>query len=160
MAEGVLLSNIMPTPKLTKNLSALRDFLLSEGELDKDRVCSQFKIAEADYEPTLRRLQKAYPELGLEFDDEEPTVTPATTPEPVVYKLKGDDAFLRELEVISEKPGQIILAIKTPKELVTIIIKGQPVEVDLLHLRKQPATFTQYGLSVARLIELAELAKA
>lgn len=142
-------------PKPTNNrLSAIRQFLIDAGTLDKDAVLSAFKMKESDYEPTLRQLQAAYPsEFDFEFDDEEEERTPTK------YKLQTDAKFLKDLEIVSEKDGLVVLQISRPKDLVTIVVKGKTVEVDLIRLRELNPETAQHGVKVSRLIELAELAK-
>jgi hypothetical protein len=138
-----------------KRLASIRDFLLDAGTLDKDALMSKFKIAEADYEPILRQLRATYPdEFNFEFDDD-----PTEQPVEPVYKLKGTGAFLKDLEVVSRTDKTVVLAVKAPKDLVTIVVKGKTVEVDLLRLRELPPTSIQHGVEVSRLIQLAELAK-
>lgn len=142
-------------PKPTNNrLSAIRQFLIDSGTLDKDAILKAFKMKESDYEPTLRQLQAEYPnEFNFEFDDEEEERTP------IKYKLQTDTKFLKDLEIVSEKDGLVVLQVSRPKDLVTIVVKGKTVEVDLIRLRELNPETVQHGVKVSRLIELAELAK-
>lgn len=142
----------MPKPT-NKRLSDLREYLIEIGTLDKEAIMSKFKLSEADYEPALRQLREKYPdEFDFEFDDE-------TTPPVTAYKLKGEGAFLKDLEVVSQREGLVVLEVKRPKDLVTVVVRGATVTVDLLRLRELPPTSIQHGVEVRRLIELAELAK-
>lgn len=141
----------MPKPT-NKRLADIRQFLIEAGTLDKDAILKAFKMKESDYEPTLRQLQAEYPsEFDFEFDEEERT--------PVKYKLQTDTRFLKDLEVVSEKDGLVVLQISRPKDLVTIVVKGKTIEVDLIRLRELNPETVQHGVKVSRLIELAELAK-
>ena len=142
----------MPKPT-NKRLADIRQFLLEAGTLDKDAILKAFKMKESDYEPTLRQLQAEYPsEFDFEFDEEEERT-------PVKYKLQTDTKFLKDLEVVSEKDGLVVLQISRPKDLVTIVVKSKTVEVDLIRLRELNPETVQHGVMVSRLIELAELAK-
>ena len=141
----------MPTPT-NKRLADIRQFLIEAGTLDKDDILKAFKMKESDYETTLRQLQAEYPsEFDFEFDEEERT--------PGKYKLQTDTRFLKDLEVVSEKDGLVVLQISRPKDLVTIVVKGKTIEVDLIRLRELNPETVQHGVKVSRLIELAELAK-
>jgi hypothetical protein len=75
------------------------------------------------------------------------------------FYLKNDTGILQELELVKNTDTVVIFVIKEPKDLVTILIKGKPVEVDLVQLRK-PTAGPMHGLSIERLILLAEAAKA
>ena len=138
-----------------KKLPAIREYLLEVGTLDQDALMKKFKLSEANYEPTLRQLNDAYPgEFNFEFDDEEPVAPVEPT-----YKLKGDGPFLKDLEVVSRSGKTVVLALAVPKDLVTIVVKGKTVEVDLFRLRELPPASVQHGVEVSKLIQLAELAK-
>ena len=77
-------------------------------------------------------------------------------------RLRDADGLLHETEVFSHS-GQFgyIVQIPVPKDLRTVYIKGQPVEVDFLELQRAPEGNTVVnGLPVSnqKLITLAELA--
>lgn len=140
-----------------KKLQSIREYLLEARTLDKDAVLTKFKLSESDYEPTLRQLNAAFPdEFNFEFEDDPSDVEPSVEP---AYKLKGDGPFLKDLEVVSRSGKTIVLTLAVPKDLVTIVVKGKTVEVDLLRLRTLPPNSIQHGVEVSRLIALAELAK-
>lgn len=82
--------------------------------------------------------------------------------EPKVPKVKFRDAsgIIRDLEVIREKDGVIYVQDAVVRDLVTVIIKGKPVEVDCEVLRNlPPTTLTEYGCTAGALLSIAEHAR-
>lgn len=80
-----------------------------------------------------------------------------TTPIPEKFKLRQPDGTTVELEVFSRHPvhGYFLRHI-LPKDIRTLIIKGKPMEVDLLPLRRDPDGMTN-GIANSKLLAAAEL---
>lgn len=136
----------------SKKLAEIRDYYLEGGDTDSEVVIEQFGLSgEEELAGYQIGLRQKYPN---DFPD------PAEEPEPEFsYFLKQDTGLLQELEVVKNKNGVLVFSVKEPKDLVTIMVKGKPVEVDLVKLRKLPTGATEHGLPVARLIELAEISR-
>lgn len=71
-------------------------------------------------------------------------------------RFKNEDGHMVELETLSysDKWGTVYV-LKEEKELVTVTVKGQPVEVDLVKLRRDPDGMTN-GYANSKLMILAE----
>lgn len=134
----------------TKKLAQLRQTLLDAGEVNHDALQEQFKITRPELDEFLIALAKEYPD---EFDGVD------SAPATVEYKLKDENNILHDLEVFRERDNLIVLQRKLPKDLVTIIVRGEAVEIDLYRLRQMRPDEVQHGVTVARLIELGEAAK-
>ncbi len=100
------------------------------------------------------RLKVKYPDL---YAADEPETVEAEEEESYTYFLK-EDGILRELELAHTKNNKLIFSVKAPKDLVTLMIKGKPVEVDLIDLAKYPGD-SPHGVVNSKLIELAQLAR-
>jgi hypothetical protein len=85
---------------------------------------------------------------------------PAAAPAAATYCLRRPDGTVAALEVIASKNGTVVLEEPRLKDLVTIIVKGETVTVDLIELRAGSPGRALHGTTAARLIEMAELAKA
>ena len=80
-------------------------------------------------------------------------------PAPATYRLRKPDGTVSTLEVVASRNGTVVLEEPRPTDKVTIMLKGQPVVVDLIELRANPLKKV-LGVEAVRLIEMAELAKA
>lgn len=147
-------------------LAALRDYFVEGGSTEEADVMEFLDTTSTEVvDEYAAALKKKYPE---DFPSDEIAAIAA-----VNYPSKDDmknlreastfflksDGLLKELEVLKQKDGRTIFEIKEPKDLVTILIKGQPVEVDLIKLRKIDSSESVHGIAVGLLIGLAELAK-
>lgn len=81
-------------------------------------------------------------------------------PLPVV-RYRESTGILRELEVIKEKDGVIYVQDKVERDLVTLMIKGEPVTVDCNELRALPpqSVVEPHGRTAIQLLQAAELAR-
>jgi len=78
---------------------------------------------------------------------------------PTTYRLRKPDGTVAALELVASKNGTVVLQEPVPTDKVTVLVKGKPVTVDLIELAKYP-TDSPHGVPNAKLIELAELARA
>ena len=136
----------------SKKLTELRDYYLAGKDTETDVVIETFGFSgteefEAYLEGLRQKFPNDFPALEAEEDQE------------YTYFLKTDAGLLQELEIFKNKKNVIVFAAKEPKDLVSILLRGKTVEVDLIKLRKLPDGATEHGLPVARLIALAEIAK-
>jgi hypothetical protein len=76
------------------------------------------------------------------------------------FIFRQDNGVDLELEVVKETSKAIVLGVPKVKIPVTIILRGNPLEVDLAELRALPGNAERHGVPVARLIVLAEAAQA
>lgn len=142
-----------------KKLSALRDFVFDQGEFDDDAVAKFLEIPVTEVHAISDQLRREYPDDFGAPDEPEPEAASEQPAEPPVYQLVDEHNLLKDLEVVRVKGSRVILRLKEPKDLVTLIVKGETVEVDLIRLRKLKSDDVLHGVTVARLIELAEIAK-
>lgn len=132
-----------------KKLESLREHYNTGGTVDPEEVTELFGFANtAELDAHIERLRSKYPDEFPPIEDE-----------PYTYFLKGDGNLLQEMEMVKNKNNVLIFAVKEPKEPVKLIIKGKPLEVDLVKLRKLGPNALAHGLPAAQLIELAELAQ-
>lgn len=138
-------------------LAALREYFIDGGSTEEADVMEFLDTTSVEVvDEYAAALKKKYPE---DFPSEQdPSFTGETTFAEAAFYLKSD-GLLKELSLVKVKGGRTILEIKEPKDLVTILVKGQPVEVDLLKLRRMDLSETVHGVAVGLLIGLAELAK-
>lgn len=137
----------------SKKLAELRMYYLDGGDTDPAAVVEKFGLSDEDeLSAYLEGLRQKYPDDFPPLPGEEPE-------EEFTYFLKTEGNLMQELELVRSKKNVLVFVAKEHKELVTIILKGKPVEVDLVKLRKLPASATEHGLPVSRLIELAQLAQ-
>lgn len=137
----------------SKKLAELRTYFLDGGSTDEEDVMSFLGTEdEGEMQAYIDALREKYPQ-DFGGDSEE-----AEEKSELSYQLKGENNVLHDLEVLKVKNGRVILQIKEPKDLVTLMIKGKPVEVDLIQLAKYPGD-SPHGVLNSKLLELAELAK-
>ena len=87
---------------------------------------------------------------------------PSTVSVDKVFKffLQKENNTVEEIEQVSQKGTTIIFKKVIPKELVTVLLKGEEHTVCLLDLkRRNPEEITDFGISVSNLILIAEAAK-
>lgn len=135
----------------SKKLAELRTYYLDGKDADPDTVIEAFELAnQEELEAYLEGLRQKFPE---DF----PAV-PGEAEEQYTYFLKGDNNLLQELEIFRNKKGVILFTVKEPKDMVTLVIKGKTITVDLIQLAKYPQD-TPHGVTNARVIEMAEIAR-
>lgn len=78
------------------------------------------------------------------------------------FRFIDEHNHVHDLEVVKETGSAIFLRKPVKRELVTVLVKGKPVEVDLLELRKAPANAVhpKHGVANSALLALGEIAKA
>lgn len=131
-------------------LQALRTYFLEGGDSEEEAVMEQLKTKKSSTVAAYIEALKA--KFPKDFGAEDEVNAEAS------YFLKDENNVLVELEVFKQKGDKTIFAIKEPKELVTLIIKGVATELDLYQLRKLPVDTERYGVRVGQLIALATLA--
>lgn len=166
-----------------KKLEALREYFIEGGSTEEADVMEQIGTEDADVmQVYIDTLRQRFPEDfggdpvdaedGDDDDDEEDFFKvpapeedlPVTSPVKVaqepkaLYQFKDDNNVVHDLEVLRIKDNRIILQLAQPREEVTLVVKGRTVTVDLIQLRKNPDAIS-YGVTHAKLIALAELAK-
>jgi hypothetical protein len=107
--------------------------------------------------------------IGVEVEDTETIsayiaaakkrLAPAEKAEPAIYQLKDEAGLLHTLEVVKQKGSRIILELPVVKDIVTVVIRGEKVPVDLEVLRKLDPNSFHREVLVSTLIAVAELAK-
>lgn len=132
----------------TKKLNALREYFINEGSPEAEDVMAQLGITdEAVMDGYIAALKVKWPK---DFDAD--YVEPEETEDEFTFWLLNDNNTLSEIEKTKEKNGKVIFSLKEPHEYVDIVVAGEVQNVDLIKLRKDPATN-------ARLIAAAELAQ-
>jgi hypothetical protein len=95
---------------------------------------------------------------------ETPAGPTPTTGKPTQYRFRDDNGLSTDLVVVHDKNGVVILEKKPVAELVTVTLKGTPVELNLTNLRTLPAGDTVQTIvgeyPVATLLVIADAAKA
>lgn len=151
-----------------KRLAALRDFVIQEGGYDYEDVGEFLQIFDRNELKEIGdQLRQVYPEDFGDVDEdpdededgEDAEEEVAEKSRVVQYSLVNDRNFLENLEIVRETAERVILRKSVPKDLVTVIVKGEQVTVDLIKLRSIKPDEVMHGVTVARLIELAEIAK-
>jgi len=157
-------------------LVALHEYLVKGGSPEQIDVAKQIGADPDDVEEVdayVEALKARWPDT---YGDSEPEsaapakkaakkVAKAVPPVPAApsnatYRLRRPDGTVAALEVIASKNGTVVLEEPRPKDLVTLIVKGDTVTVDLIELRAGSPGRVLHGTTAARLIEMAELAKA
>ena len=148
-----------------KKLADLRDYFLKGGSTEADDILSFLETEDEEVmESYIAELKTTYPD---DFGPKKKKAAAAKSPEPdpVVEEQRFflKDALtglVTELEVSKQKPSKTTFVVKEPKELVNILLRGQITTIDLYQLNKLPDTSEHLGVPVAKLKQLAELAKA
>lgn len=138
-------------------LAALHKHLVKGGsqeQADVAKVIGEDVDDEAAVEAYVEALKAKWPKIYGE-----PEAAAPTDAAPATYRLRKPDGTVAALEVVASKNGTVVLEEPRPKDPVTIMLKGQPVVVDLIELRANPLKKV-LGVEAVRLIEMAELAKA
>lgn len=151
-------------------LAALHEYLVKGGSPEQEDVAKQIGEDvddEAAVEAYVEALKAKWPDI---YGEPAKPATPAPKPaakkaakqaQPALatYRLRKPDGTVAALEVVASKNGTVVLEEPRPTDKVTIMLKGQPVVVDLIELRANPLKKV-LGVEAVRLIEMAELAKA
>ena len=143
-------------------LAALHDYLVNGGSPEQEDVAKQIGEDvddEAAVEAYVEALKAKWPKVYGKPAAPAPKAVKQAPPAPATYRLRKPDGTVAALEVVASKNGTVVLEEPRPTDKVTVILKGQPVEVDLIELRANPLKQV-HGVEAHRLIEMAELAKA
>lgn len=143
-------------------LAALHDYLVKGGSPEQEDVAKQIGEDvddEAAVEAYVEALKAKWPKVYGKPAAPAPKAVKQAQPAPATYRLRKPDGTVAALEVVASKNGTVVLEEPRPTDKVTVILKGQPVEVDLIELRANPLKQV-HGVEAHRLIEMAELAKA
>lgn len=156
-------------------LVALHEYLVKGGSPEQIDVAKQIGADPDDVEEVdayVDALKSRWPAI---YGDSEPEPAApakkaakkaakaaplAATPPAATYRLRRPDGTVAALEVVASKNGTVVLEEPRPKDMVTLIVKGNPVTVDLVELRAGSLSRVLHGILASRLIEMAELAKA
>lgn len=147
-----------------KKLDALHEYLVNGGSPEQADVAKQIGEDvddEAAVEAYVEALKAKWPHIY--GDPPKPAAKKAAKQvetAPTTYRLRKPDGTVAALEVVASKNGTVILEEPRQKDPVTLIVKGDTVTVDLIELRAGSPGRALHGTTVARLIEMAELAKA
>lgn len=151
---------------INKNkLADLRDYFLNGGSTEADDILA-FLATEDESVMTgyIAALKTTYPDDFGPKKKKAAAKAPEPEPDPVIeqrFFLKDAlTGLVTELEISKQKPGKTTLVVKEPKELVNILLRGEITTIDLYQLNKLPDTAEHLGVPVAKLKQLAELAKA
>lgn len=134
-------------------LDKLRSYFLNGGSDEAVDVMDHLDTEDENVvNAYVTALRKKFP---ADFDPD------YVAPEPEDFKFFLDDggSILTELEEVKKKGNKIYFKKLEPKDLVTLIVRGVSVEVDLIQLAKKSPGAILHGVTVAQLIQLAELAK-
>lgn len=144
-----------------KKLADLHTYFKSGGSTDAEDVMAHLETEdESVMDAYIDALKEKYPTIyGAEAPEEEEEEQEESEDQSYTYFCAMPDKTLKELELVKDKGNKLIFAFKEPKDLVTVMLKGEPVEVDLIKLAKYPTDST-HGILNSKLIELAELARA
>lgn len=150
----------MATTTIKKNkVEALKHHIENDGENDLETVALLLGLEpddEAGVQAYVTHLKGLHPELFGESAAAAPTEPEKGTP--VNYQLL-DGVILRDLEVVKNKAGTIILQTKIPRDLVVVKLRGQDVELDILELQRADQSEVRHGLAVSTLLTIARAAK-
>lgn len=140
----------------SKKLAELHQYFVNEGSTDPNDVADFLETEdETVVEAYVDALKKRHPDVygpGAEVAEE------AT--EPVKYALIDPDTNLvKELEVVRQKGAKVFLSVIEPKDIVSIVVGGETIEVDLIKLRKKNPVDKLGNHLVSTLLVAAELAK-
>jgi len=157
-------------------LVALHDYLVKGGSPEQIDVAKQIGADPDDVEEVdayVEALKARWPAI---YGDSEPEPAApakkaakkaakaaplaAAAPSAATYRLRRPDGTVAALEVVASKNGTVVLEEPRQKDLVTLIVKGDTVTVDLIELRAGSPGRVLHGVTAVRLIEMAELAKA
>lgn len=156
-------------------LVALHEYLVKGGSPEQIDVAKQIGADPDDVEEVdayVDALKARWPDI---YGDSEPepaapakkaakkatkAAPPAAAPSAATYRLRRPDGTVAALEVVASKNGTVVLEEPRQKDLVTLIVKGDTVTVDLIELRAGSPGRVLHGVTAVRLIEMAELAKA
>jgi hypothetical protein len=157
-------------------LVALHEYLVAGGSPEQIDVAKQIGADPDDVEEVdayVEALKTRWPETYGDSEAAAPATPPAkkaakkatkeaqkAEPAAQSFRLRRPDGTVTALEVVASKNGTVVLEEPRPKDLVTLIIKGDTVTVDLIELRAGSPGRVLHGVTAARLIEMAELAKA
>jgi hypothetical protein len=144
-------------------LEELKDYFLKGGSTETEDVLAFIGTEDEEVMGAyIKALKETYPDQfgGKKKAKAAPMPEPEPEPEPRYFIKDRITGLVQELEVSATKSGKTTFNVKEPKDLVKIILKGEVTEVDLLLLKRLPQGSEFMGESVAKLIQLAELAKA
>jgi hypothetical protein len=141
-------------------LADLRDYFLNGGSTEADDILA-FLDTEDESVMTgyIAALKTTYPD---DFGPKKKKSKPENMhiEEPRFFLKDALTGLVTELEVSKQKPGKTTLVVKEPKELVNILLRGEIKTIDLYQLNKLSDNAEHLGVPVAKLKQLAELAKA
>jgi hypothetical protein len=139
----------------SKKLADLHEYFTNGGSTDPEDVAVQLETEnEAVVEAYVNSLKRKYPDVYGEDD-----ASDIDPPSDKYVLVDQDTGLAKNLEVIKEKNGRVFLQVIEPKELVSIRVGGEEIEVDLIKLRKKAPTDKLGPHLVSTLIVAAELAK-
>lgn len=144
----------------SKKLTELHRYFVNDGSTEPDEIAKFLGTEdESVVESYVSALRQKYPEVYGE-DEEDAQEATTTQKSPTFYVLvDSDTGTAKELELLKVKGNKAFLGIVEPKDLVTVRIGGEDVEVDIIKLRKKDPSERIGGHLVSVLLTAAELAK-
>lgn len=136
-----------------KKLADLHAYFTDGGSTEPEDVANFLGTDSEDtVEAYVASLKRKYPAIYGGSEDET---------EPVEHLLIDTDTGITKLlELVKQKGPKQFFQVVEPKELVTIRVGGEDIEVDLIKLRKKNPNDKLGNHLVSTLIVAAELAKA
>lgn len=157
-------------------LVALHEYFVAGGSPEQIDVAKQIGADPDDVEEVeayAEALKTRWPETYGDSEAAAPATPPAkkaakkaakeapkAEPAAQSFRLRRADGTVVALQVVASKNGTVVLEEPRPQDLVSLVLRGQPLTVDLIELRAKPAGSMFHDLPVAKVIEMAELAKA
>jgi hypothetical protein len=139
----------------SKKLADLHEYFTNGGSTDPEDVAAQLETEDEAYvEAYVNSLKRRYPDVyGDSGDGEGQEVTQQ------YFLIDLESGLTKELNCVREKGSKRYFETIEPKDLVTIRVGGEEIEVDLIKLRKKAPTDRMGNYAVSTLILAAELAK-
>lgn len=137
----------------SKKLDELHEYLINGGSSKDADILTQLGTEDKEAVKVYKTaLRTKYPDIYGEVGKVEEEQT--------FQLLDPDTKIMRSLDVVKVKGSKTILEVREPKELVTIRVGGEELEVDLIKLRKKDPESTLGTHKISTLLVAAELAKA
>jgi ectoine hydroxylase-related dioxygenase (phytanoyl-CoA dioxygenase family) len=146
----------------SKTLAALHQYFISEGSTEPNDVADFLETDdEAIVNAYVDALKAKYPDIygGEVAEESAPAPKTADKGHSSYFLIDNDTGLTKELELLKTKNGKLYLQTIEPKEVVSIVVGGEQIEVDLVKLRKKAPGEKLGNHLVSTLILAAELAK-
>jgi len=136
----------------SKKLDELHEYFINGGSTKDADILAQLGTEDNEAVKAYKAALRAkYPDVYGEEEKPEEAQT--------FQLLDPDTKLMRPLDIVKVKGSKTILEVREPKELVTIMVGGEELEVDLIKLRKKDPESTLGTHKVSTVLMAAELAK-